>query len=218
MGEANRRGPREKRIAEAQARDAALDVELKSKPAYSPMDWILAGQPVNALFNNLTTPTSIDSNVETFAKMLSEKEPMFLSCEPELWSKQSCCDMNVEKYIEKHGGKMLCGYRIWYNTPDYIEGERHAVWTDGTDIRDVSFSDTGEQTILFVPDNHTFVGAPRKVRHTFIKSLQGDLAKFDEVEQGMFQQMSAEKSWEIMPTYEQWKSGVRSANMFAQFS
>lgn len=55
---------------------------------------------------------------------LSAMSPIFLDCKPEAWSRQSCCEMNVARYIEDHGGRMICGYRIWYNEPLYIEAER----------------------------------------------------------------------------------------------
>jgi hypothetical protein len=219
MGQAKNRGSKEERIAQAKARNATESVEVKPKASsYTQMDWMMANQMVGSLFNNLTTPASIDENVVQFAKMVSDKEPMFMTCEPEPWSKQGCCDMNVEKYIEKHGGKMLCGYRVWYNAPDYIEGERHAVWTDGTIIRDVSFCDSGEQTIVFVPDDRGFEDAAGKVRHTFIESRQAALAKFHEIDQALIQHTTAEQAWEMMPTYEQWQAGARSTNMFVALS
>lgn len=219
MGQAKQRGSREDRIAQAKARNE--DEGIRGKPksnSYTPMDLIVANQRVSSLFNNLTTPVSIDDNVVQFAKMVSDQKPMFLTCKPEPWSRQGCCDMNVEKYMEKHGGKMLCGYRVWYNAPDYIEGERHAVWTDGTVIRDVSFCDSGEQTIVFVPDDRGFGDVPGKVRHTFIESRQAELAKFHEIEQAMIGQMTAEQAWKMMPSYEQWLAGARSPNMFVGLS
>lgn len=215
MGQAKQRGTKEERIAQAQARGPAKSSAPKSSArAYSPAEYAMANMAVGSLFENLTTPVSIDANVTEFAKMLSDQEPLALTCEPEPWSKQGCCDMNVEKYIEQHGGKMLSGYRLWYNAPDYIEGERHAVWTDGTVVRDVSFCDSGETSIVFVPDERGFEDAPGKVRHTFVKSRQAALAKFHEIEQSMIVQMPAEKAWNTMPSYEQWQAGARSSNSF----
>lgn len=215
MGQAKQRGSREERIAQAIERNANESIQTTPKSnSYTPMDWMLANQRVSSLFNNLTTPSSIDKNVVQFAKMVSDQEPMYLKCEPEPWSKQSCCDMNVEKYMEQHGGKMLCGYRVWYNAPDYIEGERHAVWTDGSAIRDVSFCDSGEQTIVFVPDGHGFGDVPGKVRHTFVESRQAALAEFHKIEQAMIRSTSPEQAWEMMPSYEQWQAGSRSSNLF----
>lgn len=77
--------------------------------------------------------------------------------------------------MKDNGGEMLCGYRIWYNEPLYIEGERHAVWSDGESIRDVSFVDTGETTVLFVPDNYGFDDVPSKVRLAFNEADRQDL-------------------------------------------
>jgi len=215
MGQAKKRGTKEERISQAQARGPAEHGTVKSiTRTYSAADYMRANLAVGSLFKNLTTPALIDANVITFARMLSDKDPMVLNCEPEPWSKQGCCDMNVEKYTEQYGGKMLSGYRLWYNASDYIEGERHAVWTDGTTVRDVSFCDSGEKSIVFVPDDRGFEDAPGKVRHTFLKSRQAALAKFHEIEQSMIAHMSREEAWNTMPSYEQWQDGIRSPNTF----
>lgn len=215
MGQAKQRGSREERISQAAIRDKAPRAGIEPKQSYYTMaDWMTANQRVGTLFKNLTTPASIDDNVLQFAKLVGDNEPVLLKCEPEPWSKQGCCDMNVEKYIETHGGEMLSGYRVWYNKPDYIEGERHAVWTDGSVIRDVSFCDTGEKTIVFLPDDRGFNDAPGKIRHTFVRSRQDALAKFHEIDQAMIEHSTPEQAWAVMPSYEQWQAGARSQNMF----
>lgn len=219
MGQAKQRGTKEERIAQAQARGPAEHRASKSSTrTYSAAEYTRALSAVGSLFNNLTTPASIDANVTEFAKTLSNEEPLILTCEPEPWSRQGCCDMNVEKYIEQHGGKMLSGYRLWYNAPDYIEGERHAVWTNGTGVRDVSFCDSGEESIVFVPDHRGFEDAPSKVRHTFLKSRQAALKKFHEIEMSMIVHAPREQCWNTMPSYEQWQAGSRSQNSFSDIA
>jgi hypothetical protein len=109
---------------------------------------------------------------------------------------------------------MLCGYRIWYSAPRYIEGERHAVWTDGSQVRDVSFCDTGETRILFVPDDQRFEGARKKVRYAFEDADRQLVARFDAIERmAPIAQMSAEQAWAVMPSYEQWLAGDRMPNL-----
>lgn len=220
MGQAKRRGSRDERIAQAKSQ-AQLNPRVHS-PASAPInrpqtmaDIARLQNAVGRLVDNLTTPVEINNQVTQFARMLSDREPVFLDCEPEPWSRQSCCDSNVAKYIETHGGSILCGYRIWYNGPLYIEGERHAVWTDGDVIRDVSFVDTGEAQVLFVPDEHGFDDAPPKIRFAFNDEDKGIISQLDAIERTMpKQRMSSERAWEVMPSYEQWLAGKRMPNLF----
>uniref|UniRef100_I2Q5D7 Uncharacterized protein n=1 Tax=Desulfovibrio sp. U5L TaxID=596152 RepID=I2Q5D7_9BACT len=208
MGQAKRRGTKEDRIAEAQARkpektprqlqgEVALPKSIKEAKKIE--------KRLDRLWSNLTTPTDINDQILHFTKMLSNETPIFLNCKPELWSRQTCCDLNVTKYIQDHGGRMLCGYRIWYNEPLYIEGERHAVWTDGAEIRDVSYVESGEDKILFVPDDKTFSDAPRKIRYAFNHADNLIIAQHEAMEQtNCARTMSPQEAWETMPTYEQW--------------
>lgn len=162
------------------------------------------------LFSGLTTPRAIDEYVRQFTQRLGGGEPMFLPCRPEPWSRQDCCDANVARYIKIHGGRMLCGYRLWYTEPLYIEGERHAVWTDGQEIRDVSFVVSGETQTLFVPDDKTFDALPAKVRHAFDSDDQAIVVIFEEMErQGPRVERSSEAAWDHMLSYEDWLSGKR---------
>jgi hypothetical protein len=169
------------------------------------------------LLEGITTPASINDQVLEFARTLSDKEPLYLDCQPEPWSRQSCCDANVLKYIETNGGRMLCGYRLWYKEPLYIEGERHAIWTDGNLIRDVSFVDTGETKILFVPDDRAFDAAPGKIRHVFDEADRATLATLEAMERAApMRRLSPKEAWDIMPSYEQWLGGRRMPNYIAK--
>lgn len=223
MGQAKQRGSREERIAQAHARAEEAPKFRTQGPAQATMPQSFAEvlqlkARADRLFAGLTTPTQINEQVEQFAQTLSDQPPMFLDCRPEPWSRQSCCDANVAKYIESHGGRMLCGYRIWYNEPLYIEGERHAVWTDGEEILDVSFVDTGETTILFLPDGYGFDDAPPKVRFAFDESDKETLAQFETVERAMpVSRLAPQAAWDTMLTYEQWLIGERMPNMFPAF-
>ncbi|WP_243310231.1 hypothetical protein [Fundidesulfovibrio agrisoli] len=215
MGEAKKRGSREQRIAKAIARKCVCQnkqspsgvKKMGSQEEYERISRIL--------LEGLTTPGEINEQVVQFARQLSNKSPLFLDCHPELWSRQSCCDMNVEKYIEKHGGSLVCGYRIWYNGPYYIEGERHAVWTDGKEYRDVSFSDDGEGTILFVPDDLGFEDVPGKVRHTFNAEYEWVVDLFNKFDLKI-RRMSSQEAWDKMLTYERWLAGERMPNMWVE--
>ena len=63
---------------------------------------------------SLTTPSKIDQKVSSFCRKLSSSTPVFIEVTPEIWCRQSCCEMNVEKLIEQLGGKKVHGYKIWY--------------------------------------------------------------------------------------------------------
>ncbi|KWB61672.1 hypothetical protein [Burkholderia ubonensis] len=219
MGQAKQRGTREERIALALDRQKREATDLNAVPGpISPVEFLQFRAGLDRLWANLTTPTKINDQVSQFSRSLSSKEPLFLDCQPELWSRQSCCDINVEKYIERHDGRALCGYRIWYNGPIYIEGERHVVWTDGDKTRDVSFVDTGETRILFVPDELGFLEAPGKVRFAFNDDDKALLDQFEAMERAVpMMKASAHQAWETMPTYEQWLSGKRMPNIISGF-
>lgn len=104
-------------------------------------------------FENLTTPESIDQYVASFCRSLSTENPVFIDVKPELWCKQSNCEMNVDKYIDQNGGGKVIGYKIWYIKREYIEAERHVVYIKDGVYRDLTFNTDGETLILFVPDS-----------------------------------------------------------------
>lgn len=215
MGEAKKRGSLEERIAQAQLRAQTEAAQRAALPASAEEARAIDAR-CEVLFSGITTPVSINDQVQQFARSLSTASPIFLDCKPEAWSRQSCCETNVVRYIEDRGGRMLCGYRLWYNDPLYIEGERHAVWTDGDEIRDVSFVDTGETRILFVPDEKAFDEAPLKVRFAFSEADKPVLARWEAVMRVVpIQRMSPEDSWNSMPTYEQWQAGRRMPNLIS---
>ncbi len=213
VGQAKRRGSREDRIAQAKLR-VQLETTQKAALPASPQEARAIDARCAVLFSSLTTPNSVNEQVLQFAMTLSVMSPIFLDCKPEAWSRQSCCEMNVARYIKDHGGRMICGYRIWYNEPLYIEGERHAVWTDGNEVRDVSFVDTGETRTLFVPDDKSFDEAALKVRFAFGETDRTVLAGWEEVMRMVpVERMAPVEAWNSMPTYEEWLTGKRMPNL-----
>ncbi len=172
------------------------------------------------LFNpkRLTTPTSINNDILEVCKKISNNEPFFLKIEPEAWSRQSCCDLNVEEYIKLNGGQMLCGYKVWYNKPKYIELERHAIWSKDGTYKDITFNAEGEENILFVldvPEKQNNL-EDNKVKIRWGKDTKTrQLIKHHEYFESLIpiQQMSNEACWSTMLTYEQWEKGQRMSNM-----
>lgn len=214
MGQAKQRGSKEERVAQAKKRQEETP-SLSSALNLTDVRKVMSiASRLDPLFASLTTPAVIDDRVTLFAQKLSDNAPLFLDCQPEPWSRQSCCNLNVAKFIEMHGGRILCGYRIWYAQPRYIEGERHAVWTDGTTIRDVSFVDTGETKIVFVPDDQAFDGVPAKVRFAFEEADKQALAAYESL-MGLvpISTMLDEQAWDTFPTHEEWLAGKRMSNL-----
>ena len=172
------------------------------------------------LFNplKLTTPKEINSDIKSFCKLISNFEPFFIKVEPESWSRQSCCDLNVYEYIRLNGGNIICGYKIWYNHPLYIEAERHAVWFKEGVYKDISFNADGENTILFIPDildkqnvledNKTKIRWGKDAKTIQLIKAQNDFEKIIPIEK-----MSNEKSWNTMLTYEKWMEGQRMSSI-----
>lgn len=168
------------------------------------------------LFNplRLTTPRKINKDLLDFCATISDFPPFFVESKPEPWSRQACCERNVLEYIKLHGGEILCGYRIWYNEPNYIEAERHAIWQKGEEVRDVTFGADGEARFLFIPDtpsrnSRLDDNTPRLRRSKDYQTKR--LVKIQEEFEGRLavQRMSDDESWNTMPSYEEWLAGKR---------
>jgi hypothetical protein len=166
--------------------------------------------------STLTTPEEIDKNVASFCRSISSAVPVFIDVIPELWCRQGCCEMNVEKLIQDHGGNKIIGYKIWYVNQKYIEAERHVVYENNGVHRDPTFNTDGEQRILFVPDPDLSTGyedRPMKLRRGL--SLSGKrFAKQAMITDRLIVRMSNEESWEKMLTYKDWLAGNRMPNVW----
>lgn len=173
---------------------------------------------LKALIANLTTPAAVTENVMEFSRTLSDQSPFFIDCEPEPWSRQSCCDKNVTEFAKNHGGEPVFGFRLWSNGDVYIEAERHAIWRNGDAMRDVSFVDTGEARVLFLPDSSSVTGgfeaSPQRIRYAFTPRDRQVIAAYNAMESmAPIGQMTSEESWSAMPSYEEWKAGARMPNL-----
>lgn len=160
----------------------------------------------------LTTPTNIDHNVKKFAKTIRDHDPFFVDVLPEDWCRKANCDMNVEKFIEQNGGEIICGYKIWYNKSEYIEGERHAIWKLDDQYRDLTFNEHGESKIVFVKDiatkqkgldlnemryRYPISSKARKVIQAYEKLYENQI---------QIQKASREEAWKSQPTFSEWKA------------
>ena len=170
--------------------------------------------------DGLTTPSQIDTKVQKFCKSISKGAPMFVDVTPELWCRQSCCEMNVDKLIEGLGGEKVFGYKIWYLPKSYIEAERHVVHKLGDAFRDPTFNTDGEDRVLFVADDDQgigYMGRPMKIRLGFTNKARrfAEMANARE-SSGRIQRLDSEQSWQRMITYEDWLKGKRQANMWLE--
>jgi hypothetical protein len=207
----------ENRAKRAKAKAKASRV---SKNTPKPIDPLKAQEELSKLFDpaNLTTPTEVNEEIIKFCKTISNKEPFFIDSLPEPWSRQSCCDLNVKEFIKLNGGKIVCGYKIWYNKPNYIEAERHAIWEGDSDYRDVSFNSDGEKNILFLPDveeqQNSLEQNKDKMRWGKDSKTKKLISLQNQAEEhASIRKMSDQEAWDTMLSYEDWLEGRRMPNI-----
>ena len=198
-------------------RDARKKAERKPAPNTSMLEM---QRSLNDLFDpkKLTSPSDINDDIRQFCLSVSPATPFFIEVHPEPWSRQGCCDLNVKEFIKANGGTLVCGYRIWYHFPHYIEAERHAIWELEGKRRDISFNPDGESRVLFLPDVPERQAAlelnERRLRWGKNSKTRQLIALQEQMESHMqIQQMSNEEAWGTMPTFEQWQQGARMPNL-----
>ncbi|WP_413460681.1 hypothetical protein [Herbaspirillum huttiense] len=216
MGQAKKRGSRDERVAQALANPSSAGRQgLGGLKVLKASDVTRLFATMDRLLAVLTTPAEIDQDVLDFARRVDGQQPLRLQCEPLPWSRQDCCELNVEEYIRSHGGQKLVGYKIWQTAAEYVEGERHVVWTDGATVRDVSFCSSGEQEIVFVPDGKPYDAAPAKVRHAVRPGDTWALQAYEALESKIpVRPLSAQEAWASMPSYDEFMSGKRIPSAF----
>jgi hypothetical protein len=168
--------------------------------------------------SKLTAPIELNDDIRAFCRTISDLEPFFLDVEPEPWSRQSCCNLNVQEYIKRHGGRMICGYKIWYHPPKYIEAERHAIWEKDGEYRDLAFNADGEDRILFLPDSVEKQSAMKLNNRRFRWGKDVLTRRLIEIQESsergtLIKQVSDDIAWDTMLTYEAWQKGERMKNV-----
>lgn len=89
-------------------------------------------------------------------KLKSEYEPEIVLIKPESYSNPDECFLNVPIKVDKDGGKVHNGWKI-YENEFFYEAERHAVWeNDHEELVDIT-PNGDEKEILFVSDDLGFV-------------------------------------------------------------
>ena len=101
------------------------------------------------------SPQEIDDFVESILnKIDAEFDPELIPVKPETYCKPLNCYINVDKKIEKDGGKPHYGWAI-LRGPFMCEAERHAVWeSSANELIDVTPRERIQSDqIMFVSDN-----------------------------------------------------------------
>ena len=100
-----------------------------------------------------TTPRNIDSHILKFCHEISPNhQPCFLSIDQSKGFPPNECFYNVRKQIDRDGGTIIFGWKIWVWRNVFIEAEYHAVWEIEGHMNDITPNVSGETTILFLPD------------------------------------------------------------------
>ena len=103
----------------------------------------------------VTTPIEITNEISAFCKEIdSTTSPIFLEYFPVERYICGDCYGNVDKHIEKNGGRTQYGWIIWEDPKTFLEAEFHVVWAnDKEEYFDVTPKKDGEKRILFLPDS-----------------------------------------------------------------
>lgn len=101
-----------------------------------------------------TTPRAISDPVSQLCRELSPAaHPQYLRVTPEQGAQPDDSFGIVERHVERHGGSVRYGWRIWEWPGVMIEAEFHAVWEDASgQLHDLTPAPQPVDTILFLPD------------------------------------------------------------------
>lgn len=159
----------------------------------------------------LTTPQKTPAIV-TFCRTLDpDSSPRYLRPQPKSWCRANCCDMNVERFIAKEGGTRVNGYRIWALRDLYAEAEQHCVWCSPEgELRDLTFSEDGEEKILFLPSTRVQTVRIENLGQKPITALDPDLDEIVRIEAAVRSRQIVERPppddiWHSNPSYKKWK-------------
>ncbi len=103
----------------------------------------------------ITTPIEINKDILKFCEEIdSTTKSVFL----ELFQVEGyiCgdCYGNVEKHVEKYGGRVQYGWIIWEDHNIFLEAEFHVVWINNKEeYIDITPKVDEEKRILFLPDS-----------------------------------------------------------------
>lgn len=99
------------------------------------------------------TPTKISKDISDFCLEISPTKPIFVKVIPIEGYRHDDCYGNVEKHIQKNGGRIQYGWIIWEIPNIFIEAEFHAVWVNNDGYVDITPKLNYEEKILFLLDS-----------------------------------------------------------------
>jgi hypothetical protein len=101
----------------------------------------------------MIVPNRIDRKVKyLLEKMNITETPVFIDVKPEPWAVLNDCFLNVQKMIDKFGGKMIVGWAI-SEPSTMIEANYHAVYMNADNVCiDITPKEFPIEKILFVED------------------------------------------------------------------
>lgn len=102
-----------------------------------------------------TIPNNTDQDLEKLlVKLNAEYDPIRVKIKPTSDSKSLDCTENVNRQVQKSGGKSIFGWRVW-KSKNLIEAEFHSVWENNKgELIDITPLQPGLKFthILFVED------------------------------------------------------------------
>jgi hypothetical protein len=115
-------------------------------------------------------PSKEDKTVLQFCERISPgRKPVYVPVQPEsgFWPLQ--CFPNVAKKVEMSGGESVRGWEISQVPKVYLEARFHAVWLSPTGrYVDVTPEESGQQRVLFLPDDRHNNSEPQVQQHRFL--------------------------------------------------
>lgn len=100
-------------------------------------------------------PPFLSEEICQFCSEISSEQPIYLDIYREADSLIEECFPNVQRKIERDGGRIIYGWKIWIKPSLFIEGEFHSIWeSDEGQWVDITPNRNGETNILFLPDSH----------------------------------------------------------------
>ena len=159
----------------------------------------------------LKVPKEIDACLSLFCKENSKKEPIFVDVRPEPWCRLLSCDLNVDKFLESNEGKKIVGYKIYYIEKAYIKAVRHSIYSDGNNLRDLTFENDGEERILFLPDDdlRCFYDGEDPIRKGIAKRAKKIANFLNKIKRPRWHLSG---SWNKRITYKEWLEGIRQTD------
>ena len=120
-----------------------------------------------------TTPKKVSADIQLLCdKVVPGSEPQLVNVIAAEEAFPGECFYNVEKHVQKFGGKSVIGWQLWEWPGVFAEAEFHAVWEDpdGT-LLDITPKADGETSTLFFPD------PSRKYEEKRVANIKHPIAK-----------------------------------------